>query len=188
MKKRITAFSVFLATIFTIWFMGFLAFCFCLPGDGDQDKIITDAVVVLTGGKGRVQIGFSLVEKGLAQKLFISGVNPKVKMPVLLKGQGAEVADAIVSRAELGYNARNTIQNAQETAAWVRQQHIQSLRLVTSDYHMLRSMIEFARALPDVRIVPHPIHEGRGFDLKTTNKLLSEYHKLLWVYFGFRLS
>ena len=32
-----------------------------------------------------------------------------------------------------------------------------SLRLVTASYHMPRSMLEFARAMPDIAIVPNPV-------------------------------
>ncbi len=32
-----------------------------------------------------------------------------------------------------------------------------SLRLVTANYHMPRSLLEFARAMPDIEIVPHPV-------------------------------
>ena len=47
--------------------------------------------------------------------------------------------------------------NAAETAAWMRSRHYSSLRLVTSNYHMRRSLLEFSIALPEADVVPHPV-------------------------------
>ena len=33
-----------------------------------------------------------------------------------------------------------------------------SIRLVTANYHMPRSLIEFRRAMPSILIVPHPVY------------------------------
>jgi uncharacterized SAM-binding protein YcdF (DUF218 family) len=32
-----------------------------------------------------------------------------------------------------------------------------SVRLVTANYHMRRSLLEFARAMPEARVVAHPV-------------------------------
>ena len=61
----------------------------------------------------------------------------------------------------VGYRADNTAGNARETAEWVEKQGLKSIRLVTASYHMPRSLLEFHRAMPDVRIVPHPVFPPR---------------------------
>ena len=62
----------------------------------------------------------------------------------------------------LGHTADNTVGNALETAVWMQQEGYRSLRLVTSWYHMHRSLLEFGRAMPRVRVVAHPVfaHDG----------------------------
>ena len=50
--------------------------------DGKQSA---DAIVVLTGGVGRVGEGLSLLERGLGKKLFVSGVYRGVDVQKLLK-------------------------------------------------------------------------------------------------------
>ena len=58
----------------------------------------------------------------------------------------------------LGYEAtRRSVGNAAETAARMRSRHYSSLRLVTSNYHMRRSLLEFSIALPEADVVPHPV-------------------------------
>ena len=51
----------------------------------------------------------------------------------------------------------DTIGNAIETRKWAERQHFSSLLVVTSDYHMRRSMAELASAMPDMRLLAVPI-------------------------------
>jgi uncharacterized SAM-binding protein YcdF (DUF218 family) len=116
----------------------------------------TDAIVVLTGGRLRFESGLQLLTAGKAQKLFVSGVHPGVDVADLLRAsrQPLESAGCCI---ELGHAADNTIGNARETAEWMKAEGFHSLRLVTANYHMVRSLLEFSRAMPDVEIVPNPV-------------------------------
>jgi len=116
----------------------------------------TDAIVVLTGGRLRVETAIDLLDAGQARKLFISGVNPHVDRVALLRVVG-RMGDGDTSRIEIGHEAENTLGNARETAEWMQQEGYRSLRLVTSWYHMRRSLLEFERAMPDARIAPEPV-------------------------------
>jgi uncharacterized SAM-binding protein YcdF (DUF218 family) len=116
----------------------------------------TDAIVVLTGGRLRVETAIDLLGAGQARKLFISGVNPHVDRIALLRVVG-RMGDGDTSRIAIGHEAENTLGNARETAEWMQQEGYRSLRLVTSWYHMRRSLLEFARAMPDTRIVAEPV-------------------------------
>jgi uncharacterized SAM-binding protein YcdF (DUF218 family) len=144
----------------------------------------TDAIVVLTGGKARLETGLDLLAAGKAAKLFVSGVNPSVDRETLLRALGPSArreACCIV----LGHAADNTVGNAVETAAWMRQEGYRSLRLVTSWYHMHRSLLEFGRAMPLVRVVAHPVFasdgetEGWRGRLAAGRTVFTEYHKFL---------
>jgi uncharacterized SAM-binding protein YcdF (DUF218 family) len=143
----------------------------------------TDAIVVLTGGRLRLEAGLDLLDAGRAQKLFISGVNPRVDRLELMRVAGHAGDDP--SRVVLGHDADNTLGNARETAGWMQQQGYRSLRLVTSWYHMRRSVLEFARAMPDTLIVPEPVFaahsEAEGWSgwLEIAALALSEYDKYL---------
>jgi uncharacterized SAM-binding protein YcdF (DUF218 family) len=116
----------------------------------------TDAIVVLTGGRLRLEAGLQLLAAGKGSKLFVSGVNQQVDRENLLRSFGP-LPDGVKCCIVLGREADNTFGNARETAGWMREEGYRSLRLVTSWYHMRRSMLEFGRALPEARIVAHPV-------------------------------
>jgi len=126
--------------------------------------IVTDTVVVLTGGSGRVEAGFQIIAGGKAKSMLITGVNNKVKLPDLLRGgmTGDTIKNAILEHCcvTLGYSAETTQDNAAETLEWFHKNNIPanaSIRLVTSDYHMPRALIQFRRALPAAKIYPWPV-------------------------------
>ncbi len=144
----------------------------------------TDAIVVLTGGSERVAEGVALLAAGSARLLFVSGVPDGVTSEALLNGAGAG-AIALLPKIVLGHAAQDTAGNAAETAAWVQRQGIASLRLVTANYHMPRSLIEFRRAMPGVAILPHPVFPDRFKDREwwrwpgTFTLMVREYDKYL---------
>ncbi len=116
----------------------------------------TDAIIVLTGGDKRVNTGLDLLADDKAKFLFISGVNAKVKPEELIalwRGNHKKV----LSRITLGYTADSTASNAIESEEWIKKKDIHSVRLVTANYHMARSMLMFHEAMPDIEIVKHPV-------------------------------
>jgi uncharacterized SAM-binding protein YcdF (DUF218 family) len=142
----------------------------------------TDAIVVLTGGRLRLEAGLDLLGAGRAQKLFVSGVNPRVDRLELMRVAGH--GDGDPSRIVLGHDADNTLGNARETAGWMQQEGYSSLRLVTSWYHMQRSLLEFERAMPGVTILAEPVFPRPDSDtwsawLELAALTVNEYDKYL---------
>jgi uncharacterized SAM-binding protein YcdF (DUF218 family) len=134
-----------------VWFAGDID----TPADDPTSE--TDAIVVLTGGSQRIDVGFRLLVDGKAKKLFVSGVHEGVDMPEVLK-TSPQTPHWVECCVVLGHSADNTVGNALETAAWLRTEHFHSIRLVTASYHMRRSLLEFSRVLPpDVTVIPHPV-------------------------------
>jgi len=142
----------------------------------------TDAIVVLTGGKGRIGAGLDLLEAGKGRKLFVSGVPPGVAIESML-GQNPAAARWIECCIVLGHAADNTVGNAAETARWLGEEHYRSLRLVTANYHMRRALLEFRRVLPgDVLVVPDPVDPGGmppGLQRAASPVVMIEYTKYL---------
>jgi len=149
------------ATMAMLWGLGLIWFVQSSLTMTADPKAETDAIVVLTGGRLRLEAGLNLLGAGRAQKLFISGVNPHVHRLELMRVNGHADDDDLNRRIAIGHAADNTLGNARETADWMRQQGYRSLRLVTSWYHMQRSLLEFERAMPDTLIVPEPVFAGR---------------------------
>ena len=139
-----------------LWLAGLAWFGFSMPQTPVDGRTKTDAIVVLTGGSGRLAEGIRLLAAGAAPVLFVSGVDPRVGKQSVLRGAGG-VPEALRPRIVLGYRAEHTQGNADETALWARTQNLKSLRLVTANYHMRRSLLELRSALPNARIIAHPV-------------------------------
>lgn len=123
----------------------------------DDPVSTTDAIVVLTGGSQRIDVGFRLLVEGKAKKLFVSGVHEGVDMPEVLR-TSPQTPQWVECCVVLGHSADNTVGNALETVQWLQAEHFHSIRLVTASYHMRRSLLEFGRVLPpDITIIPHPV-------------------------------
>ncbi len=144
----------------------------------------TDAIVVLTGGNHRVNTGLQLLADGLAPTLFISGVHMRVSTEDIISNWEGDkpLPDCCI---KLGHKALTTYGNADETRDWIKENNIQSIRLVTSNYHMWRSLLVFKQAVPEVKIIPHPVEEkDYGItDKKFWSLTFSEYLKILFRLF-----
>jgi uncharacterized SAM-binding protein YcdF (DUF218 family) len=184
--RRLLRLVTFLALL---WVVGLVLFIAELPEDVAQPERHADAIVVPTGGSERLQEGMRLLIHGLAGKLFISGVNVDTKIAALVASLPADAEKPPIALVDccivIGHAADSTLGNAAETAAWMKAQGFHSLCLVTADYHMPRSLLEFRRAMPDVEILVHPVfpdqvHRSTWWRSPgTASLLIGEYDKYL---------
>lgn len=153
------------------WALGFGVFLLTLGKPLDGRK--TDAIVVLTGGSGRIARGLDVLRAGDAQRMLVSGVDPDVR-PHELAAQFKSDRGLFACCVDLGHESVDTRSNAEETAEWVREHGYRSVRLVTSDWHMARARMELSHALKGVEIVGDGVRSRPGYAM-----LFREYHKLL---------
>jgi uncharacterized SAM-binding protein YcdF (DUF218 family) len=184
-KRRIAA-MVLAAIGLTMlcWAAGLFLFIERIPDSVNDSERQTDAIVVLTGGSLRLEKGFELLSAKMAGKLLVSGVDKGIPLEELLK-----VAGITPSKLEccitLGYMAEDTGSNAIESAIWIRSNKVKSIRLVTSSYHMPRSLLEFRATIPGVEIVPHPVFPENVMVHEwwtrpgTASLVIAEYNKYL---------
>lgn len=180
MTKRKIYIFVFLILI-ALWGYGFARFLAEIESIPPADKTLkTDVIVVVTGGNFRVTTGLDLFAQGLAPTLFISGVHPSVGRGDIIKLWKEEkpLPDCCIL---LGHAATTTMGNALETKEWAFTQGFKSIRLVTSAYHMPRALLEFHRAMPKIKIIPHPVEEQdyKKGDSRYWYITMSEYNKNL---------
>jgi uncharacterized SAM-binding protein YcdF (DUF218 family) len=170
-----------------LWVFGLVSFVNNIPNKIDDPETVTDGIVILTGGSNRLDAGIKLLFEQKGKKLFVSGVGKETNLASLLILSGSlpnNIAE-LTEKIELGYDATNTRQNAEETARWVKENNYKSIRLVTSNYHIYRSLIEFKKQMPDVNIIPYPVipdnfSTEKWWQNGSTKKLLvSEYNKYL---------
>jgi uncharacterized SAM-binding protein YcdF (DUF218 family) len=178
--------SLAAAVLFMAYAGGLVWFAESIADVVEDTATTTDAIVVLTGGSQRVQSGLQLLTAGKAKKLFVSGVYHGTDVTALLHAQ-RQSPDAVQCCIVLGHSADNTYGNALETAAWMRQEGYRSLRLVTASYHMRRALLEFERAMPEARIIPHPVFPDAVRRERwwawpgTLDLIIGEYDKYLWA-------
>ena len=174
-------------TLFVFWAIGWLWFATSIAGAKPYKQITTeniDAIVVLTGGNGRVQTGLDILAQQQPKKLFISGVNKDATKEDILKS--ANNISSNICCITLGYKSTDTISNATEVKDWVTQNNINSFYLVTSSYHMPRSVMEFKNVLPNTQITQHPVFSPDVIPWQKRFWILtfSEYNKTIirWMY------
>lgn len=142
-----------------LYFGGFVWFVATRPGPAPIGAA-TDAVVVLTGGPGRLARGADVLAAGAAKRMLVSGVGVGVSRAALAASVDAP-PKRFANLVDLGYQAVDTRSNAVETTAWVGRHGYRSLRLVTASAHMRRARLELALNLPPtVRIVEDGVPGG----------------------------
>lgn len=139
-----------------VWLGGLFWFSAQIPGRVEDPETRTDAIVVLTGGSGRLGAGFDLLSRDLADKLFVSGVYRGVEVAELLQ-MSRQAPEELKCCVSLGYDAEDTQGNAAETASWMAENGYRSLRVVTANYHLPRGLLELRRVMPEVVLIPHPV-------------------------------
>ena len=163
-----------LAFLAILYGLGFALFAVTLgqPAPADAPKV--DAIVAITGGKGRIEQAASLLAEGKGKRLLIAGADPSVRKVDLVRRLGGKerLFDCCI---DLGSESVDTRSNAEEAKRWIQRRRYKSIRLVTSDWHMRRARYEFNRALPgDVEVVPDAVRTEPNFAT-----LFAEYNKYL---------
>ena len=181
MKKALLLLFVALLGVWAGGFWFFVRQIYAYPRD---ESTKTEAIIVLTGGRNRITEAGKLYNRKLADKLFISGVNKRVSLNQIERRN--EISLQAKSRVQLGQKAKDTIGNAEESMEWINQNKIKSVRLVTSNYHIPRSLLEFRSRLPELEIIAYQVYSEnvqqqwwRSWGSFTL--LATEYNKYLYV-------
>ncbi|MEK6725566.1 MAG: YdcF family protein [Deltaproteobacteria bacterium] len=147
-----------------------------------------DAIVVLTGGAGRVEEGLRLFREGRGGYLILSGVEETSTLDTIFPGRDIKTT-VDTSRIILDIESRRTLDNAFNVKKIVEDKGFKSLVLVTSNYHMKRAFTLFSTAIHgDVRLYRHPV-SGPNFkdeewwqSQKSLKLVTSEFFKYIWFH------
>ena len=184
MKSVARALVFFAALTAAILAFGFVIFATSVMRDPLGGTETADGIVVLTGGDNRIVEGAKLLAEGRGKRLLISGVNRRTTREDVQRISGLDYK-AFTCCVDLGYDALDTVGNADETRTWANSNNYKKLIVVTSSYHMPRGLAELSLAMPDKKLVPHAVtprsfpEGGWWLHVATTRVLLSEYLKYL---------
>nr|WP_230534312.1 YdcF family protein [Microvirga roseola] len=191
--RRAASAGYWLVTLsIVVGFLGFLAFVYSLDRFEQKPETRADGIVALTGGAQRIGEAIDLLAKGYAKRLLISGVNENTSREEISRlnpGQ-RKLFECCV---DLDYRARNTIGNAIETRRWTEENQFATIIVVTSNYHMPRTLVELEHALPNLQKIPYPVaatidpHDWWR-NPATARVLFSEYLKFLAVWVRTRIE
>jgi uncharacterized SAM-binding protein YcdF (DUF218 family) len=153
------ALSIFLLLlIIGIRFAGDTLYDFPAP----PQTLPEDSVIVcLAGGKHRVEAAYSLFADGVGQQLWIIGAGKRATVMGLARAQAVEAAQKIpwdrFDKIHVETESRNTIENAFAVKRFLEQNGgVKKLVVVTSPYHMRRSLLMIAHHIPsDVVLIPY---------------------------------
>jgi uncharacterized SAM-binding protein YcdF (DUF218 family) len=141
----------------------------------DHGRTIScDNVAVLTGERSRIPYALRFVEECKPKNVFISGVHRNTSLKDILPGRQSTNVRVI-----LGKKAKNTRENALEINEWAVQNKISEIVLVTSDYHMPRSIAELKRINKRLKIHPRPVKSELNF--KFIRQCVKVFHKMIFV-------
>jgi uncharacterized SAM-binding protein YcdF (DUF218 family) len=138
-----------------------------------------EAIIVLTGARGRIPRAVQLLRTRDDGVLLITGAGKGITKKELLNQQGDAAARAteIWERIEVEDLATSTIENANESAKFLREKKIEKVILVTSDYHMPRALAIFQRVFPSVQYFPYAVSPPAGDGKTVVTRLVETYAK-----------
>lgn len=171
---------------------GFVAFVRMVPEEEQATPPQSDGIVALTGGAERLSDALRLLASGRGRRLLISGVHPETTETELARAQ-PDYAPFARCCVDLGRRALNTAGNAVETRRWAESHGFRSLIVVTSGYHMPRTLMELAREMPNVELTPYAVVTDRlrgpwWRDAATAKLMIGEYVKYVAALVRLRLA
>lgn len=124
-----------------------------------------DAIVVLTGGRGRLSRALQLFSEIRAEFLLISGVQQATSLESIFTPE--ELVPVDRDRIILEKISRSTHENALYAREMLQQHHVRTLLLVTSNYHMRRALFIFQNVFPpNIEIIPYAV-ESDNFNVES---------------------
>lgn len=142
-----------------------------------------DVIIVLTGGKGRVDEGLRMLRAGVADTLILSGVHEAAGVDAIFLGG---VEPWLREKIILEKSSKNTYENAVEARRLVIEKGFKSVVLLTSWYHIKRAEYVFRTVMPNglaistCAVAPPEPEETIVYNFKTMMILASEFIKYWW--------
>ena len=174
--KAVISFLVIASLVITALFVDFTYKTF--SAEARPSKV--DAIVVLAGGRGRIEEGVRLYRDGYSRRLYLVGVDPSVRKIELYRQSRTDPPQDMVF---LEQNSRNTLENSIYARDMLVAGQVRSIMLITSRYHLKRATLLFRNSLPaDVKIYSYPVDSNNlkqnwWYHIGSSRLLFSEFYK-----------
>ena len=148
--RKLALYISFLIILFYVY--GFVIFLKKIHSNQANFNYKTDGIAVLTGGKGRINLGLELFNKNRNLRLIISGVDKKVSDKTIISND-----IKYKSRITIDKDSESTYQNAKIINEWVSKYKLHNITIITSYYHMPRSMMLMQTLTPTIHFYAYPV-------------------------------
>lgn len=170
MEKIKFLFSVIILS----WIGGFFYYIYTTDNFALENKTRTDVIVVFGDSRQKLYTSVQLLKLGYAPLIYTTGKSPASQYQNFIASQNLTPEQFIFDTSFAGDH-----DYAKETATFMEEYQVDSIRLVISSYQMPRAMLEITSHAPrGTLIIPHPVsRKGESYNL-----LFREYNNLLFVY------
>ena len=167
--RKLALYIIFLIILSFIY--GFIIFLKKIQYNKVNFNSQTEGIAVLTGGKGRINLGLELFDKNRNLKLIISGVDKKVSNKSIIPNNFKDKSNITIDKV-----SESTYQNAKIINKWTSKYKLQNVTIITSYYHMPRSMMLMQLMAPNINFYAYPVKK------KISNKI-SFKENILYYFF-----
>ena len=127
-------------------------------------------IAVLTGGKGRIEKALSIFNENPKSKLLISGVHKKVSLDNIINSSNYNKDSIFIDKL-----SESTLHNAVEIVRWADKNTLEDILIITSYYHMPRSLVLLNYFGKNINFYPIPVKHVKHTNSKIkTNIFLFE--------------
>ena len=164
--------ALYISSIIILFLIyGFIIFLKKINDNQVSFNYQTDGIAVLTGGKGRINLGLELFKKNRNLRLIISGVDKKVSNKAIIPNNFNNKSSITIDKA-----SESTYENAKIINEWTSKYKLRNVTIITSYYHMPRSMMLIQSLTPTINFYAYPVEK------KISNKV-SLKENILYYFF-----
>ena len=165
-------FFLMLLVLGLLFSFNFLKFFNNIKNFDTANKELIEGVAVLTGGKGRIAKGIELFENTPNSYLIISGVDKSIKNIEVLSKELLENNKVFIDK-----KSETTIDNAEEIINWAYKKSITNIKIITSDYHMPRSILILNKKSKNLKFFADPVTS----DISVRENLFNNFQLLIFL-------
>ena len=150
-------FIYFFSFFFILLILGFFYFLDSIKYNNIVVNKNIDSIAILTGGKGRISLGLKLFIEHSNIKLIISGVDKKVSVNSVLPAKLHKNNSIYIDQV-----SESTFENALVITDWVKKNKLYNVYVITSYYHMPRSMLLLNNLTEEVNYYSYPVKREKS--------------------------
>lgn len=173
--------------LFSVLILAYLLYFFYFlhqANSQNHDLPVTERslIAIYTGGHNRIDVGLNLAKQRPQDMVLISGVGAAATFNSILRHNNIDQNGIKSLEIIISDDAKNTYDNTVETDICASLQGVDTVILVTSNYHMPRALKLF-NAISDLKVYPYTENskdlsfKGLLSNSKTFKMVAREYHK-----------